>query len=74
MAITRKINLGIEITETLGDGNVFLCYITRSKVRYVGEMQDTMKVPQTPRRRGDVIIGRCRRLAVHLIRPHIHYF
>ena len=37
MAITRKVSSGIEITETRGDEDVFLCSLI-SKVRHVGEV------------------------------------
>jgi hypothetical protein len=35
MAITRKVNSGIEITETRGDEDVFLCSPTQGEVRHV---------------------------------------
>ena len=50
MAITRKVNSGIDITEARGDEDVIPCSLTRSKVRHVGEMRVTTKVSRTPRR------------------------
>jgi hypothetical protein len=50
MAITRKVNSYIEITEARIDEDVFLCYLTRSEVHHVGEMRATKKVSRTPRR------------------------
>ena len=50
MAITRKVNSGIEITETCGDEDVFPCSPTQGEVRHVGEMRATTKVSRTSRR------------------------
>ena len=50
MAITRKVNSGIEITEAHGDEDVSRCSLTRSKLITVGEMRVTTKASRTPRR------------------------
>ena len=50
MAITRKVNSGIEITEARGDEDVSRCSLTRSKLITVGEMRVTTKDTRTPQR------------------------
>ena len=50
MAITRKVNSGIEITKARGDEDVSRCSLTRSKLITVGEMRVTTKASRTQRR------------------------
>ena len=50
MAITRKVNSDIEITEARGDEDVSRCSLTRSKLITVGEMRVTTKDTRTPQR------------------------
>jgi hypothetical protein len=50
MAIARKVNSDIDITEARGDEDVFPCSPTQGEVRHIGEMRATTKVSRTPRR------------------------
>jgi hypothetical protein len=50
MAITRKVNSGIEITEAHRDEDVFSYSPTQGEVRHIGEMRATTKVSRTPPR------------------------
>lgn len=50
IAITRKVNSGIEITEARGDEDVIPCSPTQGEVRHVGKMRATTKVSRTPLR------------------------